>query len=119
MPKLKPTELEARRQEIITAARSCFLRNGFARTTTDEICHEASITPGGLYHYFGGKDEIIEAVIQQSATDIIDRLRATIDVAGDIRSAFREVTQFFVEAMLDSDIENVARPRPMRRPATR
>jgi len=37
VPKLKPEELESRRNEIIDAARACFLRNGFHRTTTDEI----------------------------------------------------------------------------------
>ena len=34
MPKLKPEELESRRQEIIVAAGACFLRNGFHQTTT-------------------------------------------------------------------------------------
>ncbi|MCH8345772.1 MAG: helix-turn-helix transcriptional regulator, partial [Chloroflexi bacterium] len=67
MPKLKPEEVELRRQEIIDAARTCFLRSGFHQTTTDEICHEASITPGGLYHYFDSKDDMISAVVMDTA----------------------------------------------------
>ncbi len=66
MPKLKPEEIENRRREIVVAARACFLRNGFHQTTTDEICHEAAISPGGLYHYFGSKEEIISAVIEDT-----------------------------------------------------
>ena len=108
MPKLKPEELESRRNEIIDAARACFLRNGFHRTTTDEICREASITPGGLYHYFGGKDEIIAAVIQETANEVVG-LRALVDSAGDIRQAFAEISSFFIETMQDPNIDNVVR----------
>lgn len=109
MPKLKPEELESRRQEIIEGARTCFLRNGFHKTTTDEICREASITPGGLYHYFSGKDQIISAVIEQSAKDMLDTLRATTEEAEDTRSAFQRASAFFIEQMQDPERDNVAR----------
>jgi len=109
LPKLKPEELESRRQEIVDAARACFLRSGFHRTTTDEICREAAITPGGLYHYFGGKDEIIAAVIQQSATDVVDRLRAMLEEAGDMQAAFGEVSSFLIETLSDHNIDSAVR----------
>jgi AcrR family transcriptional regulator len=109
LPKLKPEELESRRQEIVDAARACFLRNGFHRTTTDEICREAAITPGGLYHYFGGKDEIIAAVIQQSANEVVDRLSTLLEEAGGMRAAFADVAAFFMETMQDPNIDNVTR----------
>jgi len=109
MPKLKPQEVESRRQEIIDAARICFLRSGFHQTTTDEICHEANITPGGLYHYFASKEEIISAVIERSAQTAVERLRKLIEGSSDARSAYREVASFFFETMQDPDIDNVTR----------
>lgn len=109
MPKLKPEELETRRREIIEAARTCFLRSGFHQTTTDEICREASITPGGLYHYFSSKEEIISAVIEQSARTIIDKLRPMIEGADDVRSAFRQVLDFYVDFLQDPDVDNITR----------
>jgi AcrR family transcriptional regulator len=109
VPKLKPEELESRRQEIIQAARACFLRNGFHRTTTDEICREASITPGGLYHYFGGKDEIIAAVIQETANEMVERFRSVIDSAGDIRQAFADISGLFIETMQDPELDKLVR----------
>src|SRR3972149_4587536 len=74
VPKLKPEEVETRSREIIEAARRCFLRNGFHQTTTDDICREAAMTPGGLYHYFGSKEEIISAVIGGAAQDAVKHL---------------------------------------------
>ncbi len=109
MPKLKPEELEARRLEIIEAARACFLRSGFHQTTTDEICHEASITPGGLYHYFDSKDELIAAVVERSAESATERLRSLIEEADDTASAFRQVSDFFFDTMQDADVDNVTR----------
>ena len=109
MPRLKPEELETRRREIIEAARTCFLLSGFHRTTTDEICREANITPGGLYHYFGSKEELIAAVIDQSAQGQLDRMRTLISEAIDAESAFRQVSQFFFEQLQDPDIDKATR----------
>ena len=109
MPKLKPEELETRRREIIDAARACFLRTGFHKTTTDDICREASITPGGLYHYFGSKEELIAAVIDRSAQTAVDRMRNLVSEAMNAESAFRQVGSFFFQAMQDGEIDNATR----------
>ncbi len=109
MPKLKPEEVEHRRQEIIEAARTCFLRNGFHQTTTDEICHEAAITPGGLYHYFGSKEEIISAVIEDTARRTVDNLRSTAEASGDVRSAVQALASEFFERARDPQVENRTR----------
>jgi AcrR family transcriptional regulator len=109
MPKLKPEELETRRREIIAAARACFLRAGFHNTTTDEICHEANITPGGLYHYFGSKEELIAAVTERSGEDVVERMRSLISEATDAQSAFRQVSEFFSQTMQDPDLDNITR----------
>ena len=109
MPKLKPEELAARRMEIIEAARACFVRSGFHQTTTDEICREASITPGGLYHYFDSKDELIAAVVEHSAETATEHMRTLIEEADDTASAFRQVSDFFFDTMQDADIDNVTR----------
>lgn len=109
MPKLKPEELEARRREILDAARACFLRSGFHQTTTDDICREAAITPGGLYHYFSSKEEIITAVIKQTAQDVVRRLHELIEQQKDAQSAYREVGAFFLQAVQGPETDNVTR----------
>ena len=109
MPKLKPQEVEQRRQEIIDAARTCFLRSGFHQTTTDEICHEAAITPGGLYHYFGSKEEIISAVIEDAAHTTVQNLRSTAEASGDVRSAVQALASQFFEWIRDPQLDSVTR----------
>ena len=109
MPKLKPEEIENRRQEIIVAASACFLRNGFHQTTTDEICHEAAITPGGLYHYFGSKEEIISAVIEDTTRATVADLTSTAEASGDVRSAIQALTSLFFEWARNPELDNITR----------
>jgi AcrR family transcriptional regulator len=109
VPKLKPQEVEQRRREIIEAARVCFLRNGFHQTTTDEICREAAITPGGLYHYFGSKEEIISAVIEDAAHTTVQDLRATAEASGDVRTAVQALASLFFQWIRDPQLDNVTR----------
>ena len=65
MPKVTEAHLEARRQQIVDAAFACFARNGFHRTTMQDICQEAELSPGAVYHYFDSKEAIIEASIAE------------------------------------------------------
>jgi AcrR family transcriptional regulator len=109
MPKLKPEELESRRLEIIEAAAACFLRNGFHQTTTDEICREASITPGGLYHYFSSKEELIAAVIDHSAYSVIKDLQKMIEEADSAEVALRQAQTLFAAAMTDDALDSATR----------
>src|SRR5438445_6907133 len=109
MPRLKPEELEMRQTEIIDAARVCFLRSGFHRTTTDEICREANITPGGLYHYFGSKEELIATVIDRSAESAVQGMRDQIKDALNTESALLEVSQVFAKTLQDPDIDDATR----------
>ncbi len=109
MPKLKPEEVENRRQEIIEGARNCFLRSGFHQTTTDEICHEAAITPGGLYHYFDSKEDIISAVINDTARTRVGHLKSMTNGARDARSAFQDVIEYFFQVIRDPDLDTRTR----------
>ena len=109
MPRLKPAELETRNREIIVAARRCFLRNGFHQTTTDDICREASITPGGLYHYFGSKEEIIAAVIEDVAQEAVTTLGSLVQQSADTRSSVRALVSVFSQSLRDPDLDTATR----------
>jgi AcrR family transcriptional regulator len=63
MPKVTEEHVEARRRQILSAALRCFAREGFHRTTMQDIFREADLSPGAVYSYFKGKEELIGAII--------------------------------------------------------
>jgi TetR/AcrR family transcriptional regulator, repressor for uid operon len=52
-----------RREQILSAARTCFANAGFKSTTVDDIAAEAGVSVGLLYRIFASKTAIIEAII--------------------------------------------------------
>jgi TetR/AcrR family transcriptional regulator, transcriptional repressor of aconitase len=62
MPKVTEEHVDARRRQILSAALRCFARQGFHRTTMQDIFREADLSPGAVYSYFKGKDELIAAI---------------------------------------------------------
>jgi AcrR family transcriptional regulator len=77
MARVKQEHLDARRQQILDAARRCFVRNGFHATSMQDILSEADLSAGGLYRYFRSKEEIIVAIAQ----NVLASIAETIEVA--------------------------------------
>jgi AcrR family transcriptional regulator len=65
MPKVTVEHVEARRRQILSAALRCFARDGFHRTTMQDIFREADLSPGAVYSYFTGKDELVIAIVME------------------------------------------------------
>jgi AcrR family transcriptional regulator len=65
MPKVTVEHIEARRRQILSAALRCFARKGFHRTTMQDIFSESDLSPGAVYSYFKGKDELMLAIIAE------------------------------------------------------
>ena len=99
MPKLKPETQSARRENIIDAAERCFARSGFHRTTMQDICKVAGVSPGALYVYFKSKEDLALAAVDywntmtgglfatapyQQVPDPRDRALAYIDFRAEI-----------------------------------
>src|SRR5262249_31284974 len=63
MPKVTQEHVDARRRQILSAALRAFAREGFHRTTMQDIFREAELSPGAGYSNFTVKDELIAAII--------------------------------------------------------
>jgi len=65
MPKVSDAHLAARRRQILDAAARCFARDGFHRTSMQDIVRESGISAGLVYRYFAGKDDMIAAIVTE------------------------------------------------------
>lgn len=64
MPRVSKEHLAARRQQILDAARRCFLRDGFHNTSMQDVIAEAGLSVGAVYRYFPSKNDLITAIAQ-------------------------------------------------------
>jgi TetR/AcrR family transcriptional regulator, repressor for uid operon len=97
MPKLKPATQRARREHILDAAAICFARSGFHRTTMQDICKEALISPGALYVYFASKEDLIAGIAERDRAEFAERF-AEVSAAPDVMKALSGLGEhYFVE----------------------
>lgn len=83
MRKLDPVKHEEKRQEILDAAGRCFARDGFRGASISQICAEARMSSGHLYHYFASKEAIVAALAaagMEQATARFARIMESNDV---------------------------------------
>ncbi|WP_336158674.1 TetR/AcrR family transcriptional regulator [Amycolatopsis sp. VC5-11] len=71
------------RGEILAAARRCFLRDGFHRTSMQDVFTEAGKSAGAVYRYFPKKEDMIVAVAAQNLDDVTGVLRAALARGGE------------------------------------
>jgi AcrR family transcriptional regulator len=86
-----PERHQARRQAILGAAASVFAVHGYSAATTAQICAEAGISSGQLFHYFASKRELFAAVVTRPEDDDTLAMLAAAQSAEDPLAALFDV----------------------------
>lgn len=76
-----------RRAELLAAAIRVLAREGLAETTTRKIAAEAGINQATLLYYFGSKDDLLFAVLQEMMRATQEIALQTMPEATDLREA--------------------------------
>jgi TetR/AcrR family transcriptional regulator, cholesterol catabolism regulator len=92
--------VKARRNHIAKCAVSVFSKKGYERVTLREICKICDMAPGTLYHYVGGKRDILYLVIKylmEQAADFVTTISAetkNMDAVDGLRLAIKKYFEF-------------------------
>jgi len=70
MPRITEERKEARREQILDAARACLLERGLEAVSMEMIIARSGLSTGAVYRYFKGKDDIMAAAVQATAREI-------------------------------------------------
>jgi AcrR family transcriptional regulator len=84
MRKLDPVKHEEKRREILKAVGRCFRRSGLNGASISDICAEAKISPGHLYHYFDGKGAIVTAMAEERLDEMTQHFERSISRRGSM-----------------------------------
>ena len=66
-----PAISESKRADVLQAAGKCFLKNGFARTTMDQIARDADVSKLTLYSHFQNKETLFKAMIEAKCREYV------------------------------------------------
>lgn len=75
-------EAQQTRHDILDAAERVFHAHGVAAATLQQIAAEAGVTRGAVYHHFGDKQEIVEAMLARVIQPLGADMAATLGSAG-------------------------------------
>jgi AcrR family transcriptional regulator len=101
---------EATRDALIEAARDLFAERGYAGVGTEEIVRAAGVTRGALYHHFGGKRDLFEAVYERVERELAERI-ASGALAGGAAApleAMRAGAEMFLQACTEPEAQQIA-----------
>jgi AcrR family transcriptional regulator len=65
-------QLDARRQEILTAARAAFARYGYEGATVRRLEEQTGLSRGAIFHHFRDKDSLFLAVAEDDAAAMVE-----------------------------------------------
>jgi TetR/AcrR family transcriptional regulator, transcriptional repressor of aconitase len=64
-------QLDARRREILAAARACFARHGYEGATVRRLEQATGLSRGAIFHHFRDKDSLFLAVAEDDAAAMV------------------------------------------------
>jgi AcrR family transcriptional regulator len=100
MPRVTQEYKDDQRAEILAAARRCFVRNGFHRTSMQDVFTEAGKSAGAVYRYFPRKEDLIIGVAAQNLDDVTAVLRTAL-TSGDGNRGVGQVMAELLEAVTE------------------
>lgn len=77
-----PERAEARRNQVLEAAMSCFARHGFHGASMAEIAREAGMSAGHIYNYFASKDAIIFGIVDRNVAHKLSLMQSMVEPPG-------------------------------------
>lgn len=81
-------DLSPNRVRVIDGTLACLARHGTAKTTVDDIARESGVSRATVYRAFpGGRDEILEAVVDTEMARLFSALGVRLGNAADLTAA--------------------------------
>ena len=91
---------EEARRAILEAAERLLVEDGYERFSMRRLAARCGYTPATVYHYFGDKRRLIDAVLEERFAAILARLRRVrrpADPAGCVRAQLEAFLRFSLE----------------------
>lgn len=92
---------ERRRREVTEEAARVFARRGYDQTSMQQLASDLGIAVGNLYHYFGGKEQLLVAICDDLMKPLLAKARAEADDGRSSAAALRALVDLWVSHVIE------------------
>jgi AcrR family transcriptional regulator len=107
MSKPRKEMIAETRAKLMAAARHAFGTVGYAAASMDDFTAAVGLTRGALYHHFGDKKGLLEAVIDEIDDEMCRRLKAISDRAPSRWQGVVDEWIAYIEMALEPEIQRI------------
>lgn len=95
------------REALLDAARMLFARHGYGKVSMEAVVREAGLSRGALYHQFGSKRDLFEAVLEAVEEETLQRIALLLADVVDPREAFTVGIDAWLEACGEPAVQQI------------
>ena len=88
-------------EALLEVARDTFGRQGYAKVSLDGVAASAHMTKGAVYHHFGSKEALFEAVFRREHRRMIALVAAKSRNAGDPIESILQGARAYLQGIVD------------------
>ena len=88
---------DRKQQQVITEAARVFAQQGYDQTTMQELSGAVGIAAGGLYHYFGSKEQLLIRICDALMNPLLAEATELLKSDDPPETQLRELIQLWVE----------------------
>jgi AcrR family transcriptional regulator len=105
--RLRQDMIAETRAKLVAAARHAFGTVGYAGASMDDLTAQAGLTRGALYHHFGDKKGLLQAVIGEIDAEMTARLEKVSSRAPTRWQGFVDECVAYIEMALEPEIQRI------------
>jgi len=90
------------KERILVCAKKEFISEGFAKANMRTIAENAKVTTGAMYNHFKNKEVLFEALVEESATGLVDIFEKGYRKCEELVATFNESGRHDFEEDADS-----------------
>ena len=103
----KVEQRERTRAEIVRLATAQFAEHGYAGVALEQLMAEAGLTRGALYHHFGSKQGLFQAVVEQAQHGVAAAVERASTGHATVVDDFLAGCRAFLEASLAPEVRRI------------
>lgn len=98
---LKEKQRQEREELILQAAEEVLVEKGYYETSVDEIAARVGIAKGTVYLHFPSKEDMVVAILQRSAREVVELVETVIAAAQSNREKLEAVLEVIYNRFFD------------------